>query len=106
MTLCLAVCKGDANGCRFIRWSDGSLQLQIGDEVLDVAEHDVRNDHSFLFIRHSQIIQARWPRKRLSACALRVSVFRAGLQLGIVLSPALQCNFSAAVCTGTHRMRE
>ena len=52
-----------AGGCRFIRWSDGSLQLQIGDEVLDVAEHDVRNDHSFLFIRHSQIIQARWPCK-------------------------------------------
>lgn len=49
-----------AGGCRFIRWSDGSLQLHIGDEVLDVAEHDVRNDHSFLFIRHSQIIQARW----------------------------------------------
>ena len=55
-------CNGAA-GCRFIRWSDGSLQLQIGDEVLDVAEHDVKNDHSFLFIRHSQIIQARWPCK-------------------------------------------
>ncbi|KAK9828079.1 hypothetical protein WJX81_001164 [Elliptochloris bilobata] len=47
------------SNARFIRWSDGSLQLQIGDEVLDVAEHSVQNDHSFLFIRHSQIIQGQ-----------------------------------------------
>ncbi len=57
-------------GGRFIRWSDGSLQLQVGEEVLDAAEHKVVNDHSFLFIRHNQVIQARtlpWTRQAVGS---------------------------------------
>lgn len=48
-----------AGARRFIQWSDGSLQLQVGEEVLDVAEHNIANDHSFLYLRHRQLIQAR-----------------------------------------------
>ena len=39
---------------RFVRWSDGSLQLLIGNEVLDVAEVDTNSDHSFLYSRPKQ----------------------------------------------------
>lgn len=41
--------------CRFVRWSDGSLQLLVGDEVLDVSELDVERDNSYLFLRHVQV---------------------------------------------------
>lgn len=41
-------------GARFVRWSDGSLQLLIGDEVLDVAEVDTTSDHSYLYSRPKQ----------------------------------------------------
>ena len=44
-----------------MRWSDGSRQLLLGDEVLDVAEQDVANDHHYLFVRHQGLIQARAP---------------------------------------------
>ena len=37
-----------------MRWSDGSLQLMIGDEVLDVAELDIDKDNNYLFLRHVQ----------------------------------------------------
>jgi len=30
------------SNARFVRWSDGSLQLLVGDEVLDVKEIDTR----------------------------------------------------------------
>ena len=30
------------SNARFVRWSDGSLQLMVGDEVLDVKEIDIR----------------------------------------------------------------
>ena len=39
---------------RFVRWSDGSLQLLVGDEALDCAELDMAGDHHFLFLRHVQ----------------------------------------------------
>ena len=46
---------------RFVRWSDGSLQLLVGDEALDVAELDMGRDHNFLFLRHiqAQLLEAR-----------------------------------------------
>ncbi len=37
---------------RFVRWSDGSLQLMIGDEVFDVSEHDMAMDNNFVFMSH------------------------------------------------------
>eukprot|EP00884_Botryococcus_braunii_P003478 jgi/Botrbrau1/13130/Bobra.0187s0085.1 len=47
------------SNARFVRWSDGSLQLLLGDEVMDVAQHDMSADNSFLFVRHSQFIQGQ-----------------------------------------------
>ena len=37
---------------RFVRWSDGSLQLMIGAEVFDVSEHDMALDNHFVFMSH------------------------------------------------------
>lgn len=51
--------------CRFVRWSDGSLQLLIGDEVLDVAEVDIEKDNNYLFLRH---VQAQVLEASLSVC--------------------------------------
>ena len=39
---------------RFVRWSDGSLQLLIGEEVLDVSEVDTTSDHGYLYSRPKQ----------------------------------------------------
>ena len=49
------------SNARFVRWSDGSLQLQIGSEVLDVASQDIVRDQSHLFVRHpgAGIVQAQ-----------------------------------------------
>ncbi len=49
------------SNARFVRWSDGSLQLQIGGETLDVASQDVAREQSHLFVRHpgAGIIQAQ-----------------------------------------------
>jgi RNA polymerase-associated protein LEO1 len=44
-----------------VRWSDGSRQLLLGDEVLDVAEQDVAGDQHYLFVRHQGLIQVRMP---------------------------------------------
>uniref|UniRef100_A0A2P2LPC3 RNA polymerase-associated protein LEO1 n=1 Tax=Rhizophora mucronata TaxID=61149 RepID=A0A2P2LPC3_RHIMU len=42
------------SNARFVRWSDGSLQLLIGNEVLDVSEQDARHDQTHLFLRHNK----------------------------------------------------
>ena len=42
-----------------MRWSDGSLQLLLGDEVLDTTEQDMATDHHYLFVRHQGLIQVR-----------------------------------------------
>ena len=47
------------SNARFVRWSDGSRQLLLGDEVLDVAEQDVASDQHYLFVRHQGLIQVR-----------------------------------------------
>jgi Leo1-like protein len=47
------------SNARFVRWSDGSLQLLLGEEVLDVSEHDVTSDNRFLFVRRPGFIQVR-----------------------------------------------
>eukprot|EP00891_Asterochloris_glomerata_P002002 jgi/Astpho2/2002/Aster-x1052 len=46
------------SNARFVQWSDGSWQLLVGDEVLDVKESDIRMDHSFLYARQQGILQA------------------------------------------------
>ena len=45
------------SNARFVRWSDGSLQLLLGSEVLDVAVQDIAADRNFMFSRQPQYIQ-------------------------------------------------
>ncbi|KAK3273976.1 hypothetical protein CYMTET_17817 [Cymbomonas tetramitiformis] len=45
------------SNARFVRWSDDSWQLLIGDEVLDVNEHNMTADKAHLFVRHPGLIQ-------------------------------------------------
>ncbi|KAJ0014589.1 hypothetical protein Pint_21742 [Pistacia integerrima] len=45
---------GRASNARFVRWSDGSLQLQIGDEAFDVTKQDIEDENNHLFLRHDE----------------------------------------------------
>ncbi|KAL8111166.1 hypothetical protein AgCh_026779 [Apium graveolens] len=48
------------SNARFIRWSDGSLQLQIGNEVLDISVQDAQHDQAHLFLKHEKgILQSQ-----------------------------------------------
>ncbi|WKA08542.1 hypothetical protein VitviT2T_026255 [Vitis vinifera] len=48
------------SNARFVRWSDGSLQLLIGNEVLDISVQDAQHDQSHLFLRHGKgILQSQ-----------------------------------------------
>lgn len=48
------------SNARFVRWSDGSLQLLIGNEVLDISEQDAQHDQAHLFLRHGKgILQSQ-----------------------------------------------
>jgi hypothetical protein len=38
-----------------VRWSDGSLQLLIGNEVLDISVQDAQHDQAHLFLRHGKV---------------------------------------------------
>ncbi|XP_048443869.1 protein LEO1 homolog [Pyrus x bretschneideri] len=45
---------------RFVRWSDGSLQLLIGNEVLDISVQEAQHDQAHLFLRHEKgILQSQ-----------------------------------------------
>ncbi|XP_050223743.1 protein LEO1 homolog isoform X2 [Mercurialis annua] len=46
--------KSIESNARFVRWSDGSLQLLIGNEVLDISVRDDRHDQTHLFLRHNK----------------------------------------------------
>eukprot|EP00887_Chlorella_sp_A99_P005619 scaffold1.g5619.t1 len=50
------------SNARFVRWSDGSLQLLVGDEALDVREIDVAGDHNYVYARVPGLLQARGAR--------------------------------------------
>ncbi|KAL8141897.1 hypothetical protein V2J09_014929 [Rumex salicifolius] len=48
------------SNARFVRWSDGSLQLLIGNEVLDISVQDAQHDHAAIFLRHGKgILQSQ-----------------------------------------------
>uniref|UniRef100_A0A7N0ZY05 RNA polymerase-associated protein LEO1 n=1 Tax=Kalanchoe fedtschenkoi TaxID=63787 RepID=A0A7N0ZY05_KALFE len=48
------------SNARFVKWSDGSLQLLIGNEVLDISVQDAQHDQSHLFLRHGKgILQSQ-----------------------------------------------
>ncbi|XP_044485830.1 protein LEO1 homolog isoform X2 [Mangifera indica] len=52
--------KSYESNARFVRWSDGSLQLLIGNEVLDISVQDAQHDHAHLFLRHGKgILQSQ-----------------------------------------------
>lgn len=39
-----------------MKWSDGSMQLLIGNEVLDISVQDAKHDQSHLFLRHGKVV--------------------------------------------------
>ncbi|XP_077223112.1 protein LEO1 homolog [Tasmannia lanceolata] len=48
------------SNARFVRWSDGSLQLLIGNEVLDISVQEAQHDQTHLFLRHEKgILQSQ-----------------------------------------------
>ncbi|XP_077211382.1 protein LEO1 homolog isoform X2 [Tasmannia lanceolata] len=48
------------SNARFVRWSDGSLQLLIGNEVLDISVQEAHHDQTHLFLRHEKgILQSQ-----------------------------------------------
>lgn len=48
------------SNARFVRWSDGSLQLLLGSEVLDLSVQNATQDQSHLFVRHhNSILQSQ-----------------------------------------------
>lgn len=47
------------SNARLVRWSDGSQQLLLGHDVLDVRNIDVQGDQQYLLARHAQTIQGQ-----------------------------------------------
>lgn len=43
------------SNARFVKWSDGSLQLLIGNEVLNLNVQEAQHDHTHLFLRHEKV---------------------------------------------------
>uniref|UniRef100_A0ACD5UA01 Uncharacterized protein n=1 Tax=Avena sativa TaxID=4498 RepID=A0ACD5UA01_AVESA len=39
------------SNARFVKWKDGTMQLLIGNEVLDISVHEANHDQSHLFLR-------------------------------------------------------
>ncbi|KAL5220193.1 hypothetical protein ABZP36_024906 [Zizania latifolia] len=44
-------CESNA---RIVKWKDGSMQLLIGNEVLDISIHEAHHDQSHLFLRNGK----------------------------------------------------
>jgi RNA polymerase-associated protein LEO1 len=42
---------------RIVRWSDGSAQLFLGEDVLELKEIDISDDNNYIFSRHSNLMQ-------------------------------------------------
>ena len=47
------------SNARIVEWSDGSRTLSVGDEVFDVREIDISGEHTFLYARIPNLIQAQ-----------------------------------------------
>lgn len=48
------------SNARFVKWSDGSMQLLIGSEVLDISVQEAQHDQAHLFMRHGKgILQSQ-----------------------------------------------
>ncbi|GLI70504.1 hypothetical protein VaNZ11_015410 [Volvox africanus] len=46
------------SNARFVRWSDGSLQLLLGDEVFDVVTADISQQHAYM-VAYSGVVQGQ-----------------------------------------------
>ncbi|KAL6757238.1 Leo1-like protein-domain-containing protein [Haematococcus lacustris] len=51
------------SNARFVRWEDGSMQLLLGDEVLDLPERDITDTNQYLFSL-TGVIQGQAPLTR------------------------------------------
>ncbi|KAF6171381.1 hypothetical protein GIB67_009522 [Kingdonia uniflora] len=52
--------KSYESNARFVKWSDGSIQLLIGNEVLDISVQEAQHDQAHLFLRHGKgILQSQ-----------------------------------------------
>ncbi|CAN6196662.1 unnamed protein product [Urochloa humidicola] len=48
------------SNAHFVKWKDGTIQLLIGNEVLDISVHDAHHDQSHLFLRNGKgILQSQ-----------------------------------------------
>ncbi len=47
------------SNARLVRWEDGSVQLLLGEEVLDVAQQDMRANAQYLFKQTDGLLQVR-----------------------------------------------
>ncbi|KAG1338285.1 protein LEO1 [Cocos nucifera] len=48
------------SNARFVRWEDGSLQLLIGNEVLNISVNEADHDQTHVFLRHGKgILQSQ-----------------------------------------------
>lgn len=45
--------KSIMSNARIVKWSDGTWQLLLGDEVFDVAQQDISRDNVYLYTEHS-----------------------------------------------------
>lgn len=52
-----------------MRWSDGSLQLLIGNEVLDISVQDAQHDQAHLFLRHEKV------KVQITLCVIHQYIF-------------------------------
>lgn len=56
------------SNARFVQWEDGTWQLLLGEDALDVTELDMTQDNSYLFVRHQGVIQVP-SRNKIAAAA-------------------------------------
>jgi RNA polymerase-associated protein LEO1 len=47
------------SNARFVKWSDGSLSLHLGQEIFDVYKQPLQNDHNHLYIRQGTGLQGQ-----------------------------------------------
>lgn len=47
------------SNCRFVRWSDGSLSMHLGNEVFDVFKMKVEGEQNHLFVQQGTGLQAQ-----------------------------------------------
>lgn len=46
--------RGKESNARFVEWSDGSMTLHVGNEVLQVKKEVLENNSHHLFVKHSE----------------------------------------------------